>query len=38
VSPDGWKLLVLKGGQQQLVVVRDWRAEVRDRLAGKSNQ
>ncbi|HEX8726453.1 MAG TPA: protein kinase [Gemmatimonadaceae bacterium] len=36
VSPDGRKLLVLKGGRQQLVVVRDWRVEVRARLARKA--
>ncbi|HVX38158.1 MAG TPA: protein kinase [Gemmatimonadaceae bacterium] len=38
VSPDGRKLLVLKGGRQQLVVVRDWWTEVRRQLARKSNQ
>jgi hypothetical protein len=38
VSPDGRKLLVLEGGGQQLVVVRNWWAEVRPQLARKSNQ
>jgi Tol biopolymer transport system component len=32
VSPDGEKLLVLKGARQQLLVVHDWSAEVRARL------
>ena len=38
VSPDGRKLLVVKGAPQRLVVVRDWAAEVRARLNAKANQ
>ncbi|MCG6956855.1 MAG: protein kinase [Gemmatimonadetes bacterium] len=33
VAPDGKKLLVLKGDRQKLLVVHDWGAEVRAKLA-----
>ncbi|MCG6955903.1 MAG: protein kinase [Gemmatimonadetes bacterium] len=33
VTPDGKKLLVLEGGRPELVVVHDWAAEVRTKLA-----
>ena len=35
LSPDGTRLLVLKGQRQRILTVHDWGAEVRTKLAGR---
>jgi hypothetical protein len=39
VSPDGTRLLLLKSvGEERLIVVRNWREELRARLRPRSSQ